>query len=90
MNLYCTYTNYVKNFTYLGGRIRHDNAGRGHSHAYSIYLTNRRPRTNAAPKKGIRLLLDEYKQKNLRRLGNLHYSDNFNSILAKKSMKLEL
>ena len=63
MNLYCTYTNYVKNFTYLGGRIRHDNAGRGHSHAYSIYLTNRRPRTNAAPKKGIRLLLDEYKQK---------------------------
>ena len=63
MNLYCTYTNYVKNFTYLGGRIRHDNAGRGHSYAYSIYLTNRRPRTNAAPKKGIRLLLDEYKQK---------------------------
>ena len=63
MNLYCTYTNYVKNFTYLGGRIRHDNAGRGHSHAYSIYLTNRRPRINAAPKKGIRLLLDEYKQK---------------------------
>ena len=63
MNLYCTYSNYVKNFTYLGGRIRHDNAGRGHSYAYRIYLTNRRPRTNAAPKKGIRLLLDEYKEK---------------------------
>ena len=29
-------------------------------------------------------------KKNLRRLGNLLYSDNFNSILAKKSMKLEL
>ena len=28
-----------------------------------FYLTNRRPRTNAAPKKGIRLLLDEYKEK---------------------------
>ena len=63
MNLYCTYTNYVKNFTYLASRIRHDNAGRGHSYAYSIYLTNRRPRTNAAPKKGIRLLLDECKEK---------------------------
>ena len=42
----------VKNFPYLGSRIRHDNWGRGHSYAYRIYLTNRRPRINAAPKKG--------------------------------------
>ena len=90
MTLYCTYTNYVKNFTYLGGRIRHDNAGRGHSYAYRIYLTNRRPRINAAPKKGIRLLLDEYKEKTCDDL--VIYTIQTISILSwqKKSMKLEL
>ena len=82
MNLF--YTNYVNNFTYLGGRIRHDNGERGHSYAYSIYLTYRRSRINAAPNKGDPAFTRRIIKKNLVRLGNLHHSDNYNSILAKK------
>ena len=82
MNLF--YTNFINNFTYLGSRVRHDNGGRGHSYAYTIYLTYRRPRINAAPNKGDSAFTQRIIKKNLVLLGNLHHSDNYNSILAKK------
>ena len=84
------YTNYVNTFTYLGGRIRHDNGGRGHSYAYSIYLTYRCPRINAAPNKGDPAFTQRIIKKNLYDL--VIYTIQTITILSwqKKSIALEL
>ena len=61
---------------YLGSRIGNDNRGRGHSYANRIITAPNK--SNPAFTWGLE------RKTPMVQLGNLHHSDNYNSILAKK------